>query len=426
MSDGGLSVQGIKRDRSRSPLGDDDRRRMDRKPASRPKGGRRGGQGQRVHVSNIPYEYKWQDLKDLFRNEVGEVNYVELFKDETGRARGCGIIEFATPEMVQKAIDTMHRYELSGRKLVVKEDTEPDRRKDRQMGPSGGGGGGGGGGYVNQNRMQGMQDMSVGGGSGPSMGGGPVNYGNTYGLSIAFLESLGINGPLNTKVFVANLDYTVDEDQLREVFKVAGKVLGVDLNKDPDTKKSRGFGVIEFEHPVEAVQAISMLHGQWYYDRKMSVRIDRVSEHKKMDASPASKLPAGLKGIGMGLGLNGSPLTDVSTLPTNTPPSVPSGGMGGMGMAGMNQGGMGMGQGQMMGGAASGMGGLGQMQMGGMGGGQQGLMMGGGVDAAMLGGNPMMQGGVGGMMQGGGGGGMGQVGRQGNQGGRNQGYYTRR
>lgn len=23
----------------------------------------------RVHISNIPYEYRWQDLKDLFRNE---------------------------------------------------------------------------------------------------------------------------------------------------------------------------------------------------------------------------------------------------------------------------------------------------------------------------------------------------------------------
>ena len=32
-------------------------------------GGRRGISDRRVYVSNIPYEYKWQDLKDLFRQQ---------------------------------------------------------------------------------------------------------------------------------------------------------------------------------------------------------------------------------------------------------------------------------------------------------------------------------------------------------------------
>ena len=64
---------------------------------------------------------------------------------------------------------------------------------------------------------------------------------------------------------------------------------------------------------MEAVQAISMLNGQLYYDRKLSVRMDRVQDSKKGDTSAGSKLPAGLKGLGMGLGLNGSALTDVSS-----------------------------------------------------------------------------------------------------------------
>jgi len=42
---------------------------------------------------------------------------------------------------------------------------------------------------------------------------------------------------------------------LREVFRLAGKVLNVDVNKDKDGK-SRGHGTIEYEHPVEAIQAI--------------------------------------------------------------------------------------------------------------------------------------------------------------------------
>ena len=52
---------------------------------------------------------------------VGEVSYVELFNDENNRPRGCAVIEFESAELAHKAVDTMHRYELKGRKLVVKE-----------------------------------------------------------------------------------------------------------------------------------------------------------------------------------------------------------------------------------------------------------------------------------------------------------------
>lgn len=63
--------------------------------------------------------------------------------------------------------------------------------------PSSAGGGGGGGG--------GGGSGGGGGGGGSGGGGGDNKFGNTYGLSTQFLESLGINGPLVTRVFVANV-----------------------------------------------------------------------------------------------------------------------------------------------------------------------------------------------------------------------------
>lgn len=80
----------------------------------------------------------------------------------------------------------------------------------------------------------------------------------------------------------------MDEKKLLEVFKLAGKVLHVELGKDKDGK-SRGFGVVEYDHPVESVQAISMLHNQQLYDRRMTVRLDRANEP---DMPP--KLPEGI------------------------------------------------------------------------------------------------------------------------------------
>lgn len=112
------------------------------------------------------------------------------------------------------------------------------------------------------------------------------------------------------------LDYKVDKKKLKEIFRLAGRVQRVDLSLDKDGK-SRGFAVVEYDHPVEAVQSISMFHNQMLYDRQMTVRMDREGDRAGL------KLPDGLKGIGMGLGSNGEPLKEVArNLPsiTNNPP----------------------------------------------------------------------------------------------------------
>ena len=62
------------------------------------------------------------------------------------------------------------------------------------------------------------------------------------------------------------LDYKVDEKKLKEVFKLAGKVVSAELSLDKEGK-SRGFGVVEYEHPVEAVQAICILNKFFIYYR---------------------------------------------------------------------------------------------------------------------------------------------------------------
>ena len=51
-----------------------------------------------------------------------------------------------------------------------------------------------------------------------------------------------------------------------QVFRLAGRVVGVELQRDKEGK-SRGFAVVVYDHPVEAVQAISMLNNQQLFDR---------------------------------------------------------------------------------------------------------------------------------------------------------------
>ncbi|XP_023025459.1 uncharacterized protein [Leptinotarsa decemlineata] len=250
----------------------------------------------RVYVSNIPYEYRWQDIKDLFRNQVGDVQFVELFVDDNDKPKGSGIIEFADSASVKKCMEIMQRYEVKSRKLVIKDDAGVVRDKHGAII-------GGGGSKRNRDndrfRDDHHRDM---GGSNLSLRNDDGKWGNTYGLSPHFLESLNIDAPLCNKVFVANLEYNIDKKKLKDVFRLAGRVIHIDIPCDKDGR-SRGFAVVEFDHPVEAVQAISMFHNQVLNDRTMTVRMDRANE--------SFKLPDGLKSVGMGLGPNGEPLKNV-------------------------------------------------------------------------------------------------------------------
>ena len=71
--------------------------------------------------------------------------------------------------------------------------------------------------------------------------------------------------------------------------------------------------LLEYDHPVEAVQAISMFSQQSLYDRKMTVRFDKSPGPTPEEmAQLPSRLPEGLEGVGMGPGSGGNPLTEVA------------------------------------------------------------------------------------------------------------------
>ena len=57
---------------------------------------------------------------------------------------------------------------------------------------------------------------------------------------------------------VCQLDYKVTNHKLREVFKLAGNVMKAEIKEDKNGK-SRGMGIVQFEQPLEAVQAICIL-----------------------------------------------------------------------------------------------------------------------------------------------------------------------
>ncbi|EHH59150.1 Heterogeneous nuclear ribonucleoprotein M, partial [Macaca fascicularis] len=271
----------------------------------------------RAFITNIPFDVKWQSLKDLVKEKVGEVTYVELLMDAEGKSRLYSVVEFKMEESMKKAAEVLNKHSLSGRPLKVKEDPDGEharRAMQKVMATTGG--------------------MGMGPG-GPGMITIPPSILNNPNIPNEIIHALQA-GRLGSTVFVANLDYKVGWKKLKEVFSMAGVVVRADILEDKDGK-SRGIGTVTFEQSIEAVQAISMFNGQLLFDRPMHVKMDERALPKGDFFPPErpQQLPHGLGGIGMGLGPGGQPI-DANHLNKGI-------GMGNIGPAGMGMEGIGFG-----------------------------------------------------------------------------------
>ena len=63
--------------------------------------------GRRVFVSNLNWETEWKYLKDHMR-QAGEVVRVDIFQNEHGRSKGCGVVEFKTKQGCQRALEILN------------------------------------------------------------------------------------------------------------------------------------------------------------------------------------------------------------------------------------------------------------------------------------------------------------------------------
>lgn len=72
-------------------------------------------------------------------------------------------------------------------------------------------------------------------------------------------------------IYVGNLDFKVEEQDLQEVFEEYGTVNEAKIISDKFTGRSRGFGFVTMENKEEANKAINDLNGAVYENRDMVV-----------------------------------------------------------------------------------------------------------------------------------------------------------
>jgi RNA recognition motif-containing protein len=97
------------------------------------------------------------------------------------------------------------------------------------------------------------------------------------------------------KLYVGNLPFDTDEEQVRELFSTYGEVRSVDMINDRDTGRFRGFCFVAMDNS-EADAAAAALNGYSFGGRPLKVN----------EAKPREERPAGSGGGGRG-GYGGRP-----------------------------------------------------------------------------------------------------------------------
>lgn len=94
-----------------------------------------------------------------------------------------------------------------------------------------------------------------------------------------------------TSIFVAKLDFGVDNPQLSALFETYGRVNKATVAMDRETGKSRGFGFVEMPDDGEAQEAIKNLDGSLVNGRPIAVKQAEDRSNSRPTPRPAGEAP---------------------------------------------------------------------------------------------------------------------------------------
>ncbi len=76
---------------------------------------------------------------------------------------------------------------------------------------------------------------------------------------------------MSQKIYVGNLGFSVNNEDLKAKFEHFGSVSSANVIMDRDSGRSKGFGFVEMNEKSDAMTAISELNGSDFQGRQMNV-----------------------------------------------------------------------------------------------------------------------------------------------------------
>jgi len=88
---------------------------------------------------------------------------------------------------------------------------------------------------------------------------------------------------MSTKLYVGNMSFKVQNDDLGELFAQYGNVQSATVITDRETSRSKGFGFVEMEDAGNAEEAIKGLNQYLWMDRNIVVNVARDRNDRPRD-----------------------------------------------------------------------------------------------------------------------------------------------
>lgn len=237
-----------------------------------------------LHVRNLPYSVRWQDVKDLFRR-AGTVLRADVHLTADNRSCGTGTVLLATEDDALRAVDALHGYTWQGRVLDVQ--LEPPSR------PSSG--------LAHDAPAPAASPSSVRA-SGPEPLPPPpppalrfVPYAPPSDAEMAWppmpMAPMPPHAPPTSLpfpgrvLFIGNLPFNCQWQDLKDLFRAAGNIQRADVALNADGR-SRGFGTVLFASPEDAQNAVRLYHGYELNGRVLKVHFDRLAHYGPVHGIP--------------------------------------------------------------------------------------------------------------------------------------------
>ncbi|KAI9160592.1 hypothetical protein LWI28_009775 [Acer negundo] len=183
-----------------------------------------------VYVKNLVKDVTEDFLREMF-SKFGEVCDAVIMKDVKGKSKGFGFVKFKSPEEARKAVEVLNGAQLGSKNLFV------------------------GRAQMKAERAEILKHQ----------------YKEMYNFRI--------QNPNFSNLYVKNLDISVDDSKLQELFSCFGQITSVKVMRH-DSGLSKGFGFVCFSTPEEAKKALDACNGATIQGRTLHVSIAQRKEDR--------------------------------------------------------------------------------------------------------------------------------------------------
>ncbi|XP_016539542.1 polyadenylate-binding protein 8 isoform X2 [Capsicum annuum] len=184
-----------------------------------------------VFVKNLSEATSEEDLKKTF-GEFGVITSVAVMKDEDGKSKSFGFVNFENAEDAARAVEALNGHKFDNKEWFV---GRAQKKSEREM---------------------------------------ELKHRYEQSAKEAVDKSQGLN------LYIKNLDDSINDDKLKELFSPFGTITSCKVMRDP-SGVSKGSGFVAFSTPEEASRALSEMNGKMIVSKPLYVALAQRKEERR-------------------------------------------------------------------------------------------------------------------------------------------------